>query len=222
MALYPASALYPAEELYPDGDLVLGPSGLGERLRERTQPLAPNDEAYGGAHRLLCAAIMSMLEEVGQLFDPPDPIPPAAPLVDPTLAPGWALPWVGQLVGVTVPPSATADQAREIIVGVSGWRRGTPSALRAAVIPFLTGSQMVWFRERDGGDPYALEVVTRTGETTDPEQVLAALLTQLPAGIVLRARTVEGWDYQALTDEGGDYTAQSAAYTSYSDLREGP
>ena len=32
-------------------------SRWGERLRERTQPLQPDDEAYDWAHSLLCEAL---------------------------------------------------------------------------------------------------------------------------------------------------------------------
>lgn len=192
---------------------------LAERLRDRTSPLAPDDELYDYAHALLCGALGKALEQVGEVFDPPGDVPPGAPLLDVDLCPDWALPWLAQIVGVSVPSGATADQARALIRDVAGWQRGTPAALRAATQAFLTGSKTVVFRERDGGDPYALEVVTLTSETPDPARTLAALLAQKPGGLVLRYRQVDVWDYQSMTDAGGTYATQSSQYRDYTNLR---
>jgi hypothetical protein len=191
---------------------------LGARLRERTQPLAPDDELYGYAHAHLCEALGRMLEQVAEVFDPEGDVPPFAPILDVELCPSWALPWLAQLVGVVLPYGVDDDVARELIDNVAGFNRGTPAALRAAAGIYLTGDKTVYFRERDptGADPpYTLEVVTVASETPDPNAVRAALLLQKPGGIVLNYRTVAGWDYQAMTTEGGLYSALAARFTSY-------
>jgi hypothetical protein len=191
---------------------------LGARLRERTQPLAPDDAAYGYAHAYLCEALGRMLEQVQEVFDPEGDVPPFAPVLDVELCPDWALPWLAQLVGVVLPVDASPDDARVLISDVAGFSRGTPAALEAAAGLYLTGDKTVYFRERDptGADPpYTLEVVTVTSETPDPAAVLRALLAQKPGGIVLNYRTVAGWDYQAMTTEGGLYSALAARFTSY-------
>lgn len=196
-------------------------SALGERLRERTAPLAPDDETYGYAHAHLCEALAQMLVQVAEVYDPPDPLPPAAPLMDPAPAPDWALPWVGQLVGVRLPRGATAEQARTLIRDVAGFSRGTPAALAAAAAATLTGNQVVIFRERDSSaadPPYALEVVTLTGETPNPAATLAALMAQKPAGIVLTYRSVEGQDWQAVRDQ--TWRQARATHASWRDLRD--
>lgn len=197
-------------------------SELGERLRERTEPLAPHDEDYGWVHAHLCEGLARMLQQVADVWDPPDPHAPGAPLLDPELAPDWALPWVGQLVGVQLPAGATPDEARALIAGVSGFKRGTPAALRAAAGAFLTGDKTVYFRERDPSGAanyaYTLEVVTLTTETPDPAAVLAALKTQKPAGLVLTYRTITGWDYQAMTGAGGSYLTLKSTYANYRNL----
>ncbi len=192
---------------------------IGARLRERTQPLAPDDESYGWAHAFLCEAIGRMYKQVAEVFDPEGDAPPLAPILDPELCPAWALPWLAQLVGVQLPAGTPEDTARAMIVARQGFQRGTPAAMEAAVAALLTGSQIVWFRERDGG-AYQLEIVTLTGQTPDPAAVERALLTQKPGGIVLRYRTVDAWDYQQMTTEGGTYADQSAAFATYIDLRE--
>lgn len=191
---------------------------LGARLRERTQPLAPDDASYGYAHAHLCEALGVMLKQVGEVFDPEGDVPPLAPILDVELCPDWALPWLAQLVGVVLPPGVPADDARTLIADVAGFERGTPASLEAAAGLFLTGSKTVYFRERDptGADPpYTLEVVTLTSETPDPAAVLRALLAQKPGGIVLNYRNVAGWDYQAMTTEGGKYSALATRFTSY-------
>jgi Phage tail protein (Tail_P2_I) len=189
----------------------------GERLRERTEPLAPDDEAHGHAHAHLVGALASALERVAEIYDPEEG-PPGSPLVDVDRCPDWALPWLAQVVGVTIPAGTAPELARDAIRSVAGWKRGTPAALRAAASAYLTGAKTVYFRERDptGGEPpYCLEVVTLTSETPDPAAVEAALRRQKPAGIVLTYRTVEGWDWQQVDVDYASWTAVDATYSSW-------
>ena len=200
-------------------------SPWGERLRERTAPLAPDDHLHGWAHARLCEALSKVFERVGPIYDPEDGLP-GSPLVDVDRCPDWALPYLAQMVGVTIPPGMDADTARAGIRDVAGWKRGTPAALRAAAGQHLTGDKTVFFRERDptGADPaYTLEIVTLTDETPAPAAVEAALRAQKPAGIVLYYRTVEGWDYQELDATGPNtYAVLDDTYPTYLKLREGP
>jgi hypothetical protein len=189
----------------------------GERLRERTEPLAPDDPEHGDAHAHLTGALAAALERAAEIYDPEDG-PPGSPLLDVDRCPPWALPWLGQLVGVRLPAGVSDSDARVLIRSVAGWKRGTPAALRAAAGLYLTGTKTVYFRERDPtatDPPYTLEVVTREDETPDPAAVEAALLAQKPAGLVLTYRAVAGWDYQEMTAEGGKYSALPARFANY-------
>jgi Phage tail protein (Tail_P2_I) len=196
---------------------------LGERLADRTAPLQPPevDAKYEYLHGHLSEAMMQPYEDVALLVDPEDEdVSPWQPLFDIDLCPDFALPWLAQIVGVRLPTSITGDEAREYIRALSFEEVGKPSAIRAAVGIYLTGSKTVYFRERDEGDPYALEVVTVDSETPDPSAVQRALEASVPAGIIIRYRAVVGWDYEQMTIEGGLYSALPAKFVNYRALSE--
>jgi hypothetical protein len=201
---------YPAKP-----DLV----SIAERLRDRTAPLAPDDDAHGYAHAYLCGSLGAIFAEVAEVFDPEGDTPPLAPLLDPVLCPAWALPWLAQMVGIVLPDGMSEADARSFISEVAGFKRGTRQAMQAAVSVYLTGDKTVYFRERDGS-PYTLEVVTLASETPDAAAALRALVALKPGGIVLNYRTVAGWDYQAMTAAGGTYLVLKSTYTSYRKLSD--
>jgi len=194
---------------------------LGARLADRTAPLqSPEvDVQYGYVHGHLSEGMMHMYEDVALLVDPEDDIP-WVPFFDIDKCPDFALPWLAQVVGVRLPSSITGDEAREYIKALSFEEVGKPSAIRAAVGIYLTGNKTVYFRERDAGDAYALEVVTVVSETPDPEAVARALEASVPAGIIIRYRSVVGWDYEQMTIEGGLYSALPAKFANYRALSE--
>lgn len=196
-------------------------TSLGARLAERTAPLQrPEvDAQYGYAHGYLSESMMHMYQDVASLVDPEDDSP-WVPLFDVNKCPDWALPWLAQVVGVRLPSSITGDAAREYITALSFEEIGKPSAIRAAVSIYLTGNKTVYFRERDQGDAYALEVVTVDAETPDPEAVARALESSVPAGIIIRYRSVVGWDYEQMIIEGGPYSALPPLFANYRDLSE--
>ena len=105
-------------------------------------------------------------------------------LVDATRVPDEAITWLGQFVGVQITQGLPPAQQKQQLVGLGTWKRGTVAALQAAPLPFLTGSQTVIVKERDTS-PYHFEVLTYANETTDQNKVLAALLTQKPAGLIM-------------------------------------
>jgi hypothetical protein len=195
---------------------------IGARLRERTQPMAPDDEANGWAHAYLCEAIGRMLGQIAEVFDPEGDVPPLAPILDPDLCPGWALPWLAQLVGVQLPQGVDDATARTIIQDVAGFKRGTPAALTAAASFFLTGAKTVYFNERLANDPYRLGVITLAAETPDAARVEAAILAQKPAGIILSYSAIAGQTYRAVLTEVDSYRELRATWASYRDLRDHP
>jgi hypothetical protein len=195
-------------------------SPFGERLRERTQPLALDDESYGFAHAYLSEALSRPYLEVQEIFDPEGDVPPVAPLLDIDLCPDWALPWLAQLIGAVIPVGMPPDTARELIRNVAGFRRGTPAAIRAAASFFLTGSKTVFFNERFANDAYRLGIVTLTAETPNPAQVQAAILAQKPGGILLSYSAIAGQTYRAVLTEVDSYREMRSEWATYRDVRD--
>jgi hypothetical protein len=212
--------------VYPPATRIGSPPNhtpMGQRLEDRTDQIAPGDEAHGYAHAHLAEAMSRGLIQLQQVFDPADGSPPFSPLLDPARCPAWALPWLAQLVGANIPATATEDQARSIIVSLAAQKRGTTASIRAAAGFYLTGTKTVYFRERDpdaDDPPYTLEVVTLDDETPDPDAVLAALMAQKPAGIVLTFRQVEGQDWQEVVAENATWTDVVADYSTWDRLVE--
>jgi hypothetical protein len=192
-------------------------------LYDALAPLAALDGQADWHLAHYCGALGVMFQPVADVArDTPDG-PGWSAVLDLERCPDAWLPWLAQFVGVTIPGGSTPDAARAWIQSTDGFKRGTPAAMRGAVTRTLTGNHTVYFREREGGDPYLLEVVTLTKETPDPAATLAALIAAKPGGIVLQYRTITGWDYQQLTTAGPDpYSALAAVYPTYYDLREGP
>lgn len=199
-------------------------SPLGERLRERTQPLAPDDQLYNYAHAKLCEGMMLPFAQLAELVDPPDPYIPWEPLLNVDLCPYWALPWLGQVVGVRVPKTLSEADMRMMIKSLGSFARGSPGAIEAAAGFGLTGTKTVLFRERDAGDAYRLEIVVLERECADIALVRSLVLSQKPGGIVVDVHTIVGWDYQQMKTAfvGKVYSDVKTTYPTYDDLKTGP
>jgi hypothetical protein len=195
---------------------------LGARLSARTAPLAPHDEDYDYAHGHLAEGMMRPYQQVAELVDPDDPYAPWVPLFYVDICPDWALPWLAQIVGVRLPASLSADDARTVIKELAQLQRGGPEAIKVVVGLFLTGSKTVFFRERDAGDAYRLEVVTLENETPDPAAVQQAILLQKPAGIVLNYNLTTSWDHEALAGYYYLHSELPGLYPTHRDLKRGP
>jgi hypothetical protein len=193
---------------------------LGERLAERVAPLQPPavDVQYDYAFGNLCEAMMRMYENVALLVDPGGDWAPWEVLFNVNVCPEWALPWLAQVVGVRLPSTVTGNDARAYIKGLTFEQVGKPATIKAVIGMYLTGGKQVYFRERDDGDAYMLEVVTIADETPDVAAVLRAIKMSVPAGIVVDYHTVGGWDYQAMTTEGGPYSDLPTKFSSYRNM----
>jgi hypothetical protein len=132
-------------------------------------------------------------------------------LGDPEQAEAAWLPWLAQLVGAHLDPSASEAEQRDTVrYATSGWRGGTRSAIADAARSAVTGSKFVRVLVHTkvvgsapvAGTPWDITIVTRTSETPDPDAVLGAVLRKgvKPAGAVLyHYPYAVSWDQRAAT-----------------------
>lgn len=208
-----------------------GLSSFAQRLYDGLEPLQFDEPAQAYDLANYCAALGAMFQIVedysrdqvdanGKILDG------WSQLLDITRAPVEVLPWLGQFVGVAVTTGLTEAQQRAQIQGVGGFNRGTLASMVSAAQAFLTGTKTVIVRERDpaasaSNPAYGLTVITRTSETPDSSLVLAALLSQKPAGIVLVYSTLAGQDYTLALADSPLYSNMFANYATYQGVLTG-
>jgi hypothetical protein len=180
-------------------------SDVAERVYTALGPLVEGDEGYGWVLLHLCHALTAPIADVEAFSGDTDTRPGWAGMLDPTASPDRALPWLGQLVGVQVPPGTSAATARALIQARGGWGRGTPAAITAAARLTLTGGRHVTLTERDGS-AYRIRVATYTAETPDTTALHAAVNAALPAGLVAAFDLLTGWTVAQMETEEAAHT----------------
>lgn len=190
---------------------LFGAEKFAEDSRERLEPFLSTPLG------VFLDAIGVMFEQVQEIVVDGDQPGWTVPV---TLSDAKALDWLGQFVGVRLAPGLTESQRRQAIDDVAGFRRGTPASLRGAAYRTLTGNRTVAFYERDGGDAYALTVITYVDETPDPAATEAAIRALKPAGIVLTYLCVDGQTYTQLLAGTTDYADVEATFADYIELRD--
>lgn len=157
-----------------------------QNLYDRLGPIKDQDAALNWPLLTYVGALGDkLMQDINDLVvDQPDGTPGWAILLSPATCPLYALPWLGQLVGVSVDTSLAEVFQRNQIANVGGWYRGSPNSMVNASKPFLSGTKFVQLVERYGGNAYELLYITHTSETpTDPTAMRAAVVAQKPAGI---------------------------------------
>jgi Phage tail protein (Tail_P2_I) len=144
-------------------------------------------------------------------------------LLDIDRCPPEALPWLAQIVGLTLPTGLSAADQRNLIRTTPNWKRGTVGALTGAAAPFLTGNKTVILRERYDGSgndaPYYLQIITYASETPDSSLVLKALMSQKAGGIILTYTVATGQDYQQLKTNRATYQVMKNYYPTYAGVK---
>lgn len=165
---------------------------FAEAVYARLAPVATEDETLNWPLLKFIVALSQMFAKVEAIVRAGDGRVPYSPLLDVTVCPPFALPFLAQFAGVKLRALNTGETlddwavyARDAIVRRSGRNRGRPDAILSAVEQTLTGTKSVRLLERAGGDAYALTIITKPAETPDVAKATAAALTQKPAGIVL-------------------------------------
>lgn len=155
---------------------------------------------------------LAPIEEVIRDSDNGDP--GWSTVVDVDRAPASWLPWLAQMGGIRFPTGLTEAQQREYIRIAPRRRRGSIGALLEVAALSLTGEKRIVFIERQG-NAYRLAISTYASETPDPARLLADVLTQKPAGIVLQLAQITGDDYLTLLATHTDYADVLASFADY-------
>jgi hypothetical protein len=119
-------------------------------------------------------------------------------LLDVDRCPDYALPWLGQLVGVRFDSTLTDPvQRRAAIRNRSGFARGSVAAIRSAAQRFLTGTQRVDIAERDTG-PYHLTVTVYQSQMTGLSYADLGALYPTYAALTAAFATYAGFSAQTV------------------------
>jgi hypothetical protein len=160
----------------------------------------------------LVGALLSQIERSSLVGHGDETFRPWEVLTDPATAPLWALPYAAQWTGGRMPPRLQGEddvaytaRARHEVVYPRGMLRGSAATVLQAVREQLTGNREVIFRERFGGDPWLLMIVTRESETSDQDAVHAAAYEVLPAGISLNLEHRNARDWAEIMATWGEW-----------------
>lgn len=195
-------------------------SAWAERLYASLSPYTTQDEALGWPLLIYLGALGDELYQ--QMDDLGRGTLGWGDVMNPDTCPVYALPWLGQLVGVVVDTTLSEANQRAQVKAAAGWQRGTPASIIAAIQRYLTGAQYVLLQERFGGNAYALNIVTHTSETpVDTTEMVEAAKAVIPAGMLVTFSTYLGQTYAQLKAGFATYAAVTIAYATYDDVRHG-
>jgi hypothetical protein len=181
---------------------------IAERIYEEIAPVTVFDEENDWALLHFIHAWTNAMMAVEEVARDTDEGPGWSSVLDPDRAPAMFLDFLSALVGSRGYKGEPDDHKRIRINGMTGLRRGSSQAMRAAAIRYLTGSKYLVFHER-AGSAWRLHIRTLDSETPDEAQVLSELQSQKPAGIVMTYDAVPGptWDLLAAAYDSWDAVA---------------
>jgi hypothetical protein len=192
-------------------------SKTAEEIYAGLIPWTDDDEALDWPLLKYVDSITRDLDVLNTLVRDSDERPGWSLALDVDAAPKEYLPYLAQFFGVSVDQDLSEADQREQIKETARFKRGTLKAILSAARPYLTGSKAVGYIERYP-DPYHLYIATFTEQTTDPAKVLAALMSQKPAGLIIDYNVLDGLPYANLTVTGHTYGQLSIDYPTYSDM----
>lgn len=194
-------------------------------------------------------ALATAIDELDAVAADDDELPGWVKLVDPQSSDTpFQVRFAAQFAGARVRKGLSLADARAEALRLTGWKRGTPAAIRAAAAPFLRHGEPELI-ERAGGDAWALTIRVRDDQvggerywtleaqyvdyaalqaahatyddlSGDAPGLTAAVLAAVPAGIVATVEIIPDFTYGDF-DAGGewaDYAALAAALADYQAL----
>lgn len=139
-------------------------------------------------------------------------------MLDPDLCPAAGLPYLAQWVGERLPAGISEADARTWIKDAPNQDRGTPESIVRAAQRWLTGSRLVWLKERsklDGTvDSDWIAVITYTSQTPNVQRVRDELRKVVPGDIEMDYATTASALWSAI-DSRGTWGQVRAAYPTW-------
>lgn len=216
----PSQSLYPSPGLYP-GDV--GP--FTQRLLDSWHPwldVAPTLDLYNWlvAIGAMFDTVTGLVQDQG-FSDDADYTPGWSVLLDPDNCPTAFLPWLGQFVGVVVPPGTDDATARSLVKAEAGFQRGTPGAITTAATRNLTGTQSCVLLERTGinaPDAYHFLLICHPSEVLSVSELKAAVNAVRPAGLTWDLVLTDSWTIFQMEGQYATVAALEGAFTTVNGL----
>lgn len=199
------------------------PTNFAQDVLDALAPMLYAEDSTGNALTDFITGISQPFELVEEWASDTDTKVGWSLLLDVDRCPLEALPWLAQIVGLRLNTALSEADQRQQIEDAPNWKRGTPGAMKAAPMPYLTGTKTVIIRERYDGSgndaPYAIQATTYSSETADAVIVEAAIRSQKAAGLILTYVELSGQDYQTVKDNYATYQALKDAYVTYQGVK---
>lgn len=202
----------------PNLTVYMPVSQFGSQLIEHLQPWLTLHLAW-------------LADSIGVMVDPlyglvmdqgvdgqPGYVPGYGQLLDPALASGGELAYLGQFVGVQVPAGVDDVTARSLVVAEAGLARGTDAAAIAAAKRTLTGTQTVYYFPRRYSDGTAQAgwagMIVLTAECASLAVTEAAVRAVKLSGVQMWFAEISGWTIGALEGSYATISDVEAAFVT--------
>ena len=207
-------------ELPPTPPFALG--NVAQELYTATAPLTYDEAALGFPWAAYVAALGLLIEDEMTLTGGDGDYEPWTALADPQRCPATWLGVLAQWAGLRSRSAYSEADLRSVIgPHAPGLWRGTRAALIDAVQRHLTVGGTLYFEERAGGDPYALNIFSYNYDTADETAIRRELQMTVPAGLLLDYEVRQGQPYGAIKQTGYSYVQLRAQYVTYGDMLPG-
>jgi hypothetical protein len=207
------------------------PNSIGEDAYSSLKPITDRWGDEGSFLSVYVHGLAVMLKPIDDIArDGPDGEPGWSQIFDIERAKTNWLPWMGQIVGYTVPsrPSgqSLADydaEQRERINTRSAHRNGTNDILRDVIAEQLNDPKRVIIQNRVGGNPNQIKVWVYAADiATTAALVEQAARSQKAIGLVMEFAVLTAKNYESVRAANATYQILFAKFTDYNELLTNP